>query len=92
MTYIIMTKGRNNMYLFLVDRKKIKTRWWSYDWADAIQFKKESAAIIQKNKLKYKSPEVIKITTAIQLSKENDRNINYNLYEHPFSSEDLGQK
>ena len=51
-----MTTGKKGMYLFLVDRRKINNRWWSTDWSDAMQFQKESAAIIQSKKLKYKSP------------------------------------
>lgn len=91
MTYIVMTHGRNGMYLFLVDRKKINNRWWSTDWSDAMQFQKESAAKIQAAKLKYKSPEVIRIDTAIELSKENDKNFDYESLVHPFSSDGLGQ-
>ena len=91
MTYIVMTTGKKGMYLFLVDRKKIKNRWWSIDWSDAMQFQKESAAIIQSKKLKHRSPEVISIKTAIKLSKENDINFDYESLEHPFSSDALGQ-
>ncbi len=91
MTYIVMTNGRKGMYLFLVDRKKINNRWWSTDWSDAMQFQKESAAGIQAAKLKYKSPKVIRIDTAIELSKENDKNFDYESLAHPFSSDALGQ-
>lgn len=91
MAYIVMTNGRKGMFLFLVDRTKIKNRWWSYDWIDAMQFQKESAAKIQAKKLKYKSPEVISTRTAIKLSKENDRNFDYGSLEHPFSQDALEQ-
>jgi len=91
MTYIVMTKGRKGMYLFLVDRRKIKNRWWSTDWSESIQFQKESAAKIQAAKLKYKSPKVISIDNAIELSKENDKNVDYESSIHPFSSDALGQ-
>ena len=91
MTYIVMSNGRNGMYLFLVDRKKINNRWWSTDWNDAMQFQKESAAKIQALKLKYKYPRVISINTAIELSKENDKNIDNESSIHPFSSDGLGQ-
>lgn len=91
MTYVVMTQGRKGMFLFLVDRKKIKNKWWSYDWVEAIQFYKKSAAKIQVSKLKYKSPEVITIDEAIKFSEENENNLNYDLLEHPFSSEGLGQ-
>jgi len=79
------------MHLFLVDRTKIKDRRWSYDWSDAIQFHKRSAADIQAQKLRYKSPTVITTDEAVKLSKENDRNYDYESQEHPFSSEALGQ-
>lgn len=86
-----MTHGRKGMFLFLVDRNKHKNKWWSYDWSDAIQFTSLDAANIQSSKYKYKSPSVITITEAIRLSKENDKNYDYEAFEHPFSSDALGQ-
>ncbi len=91
MTYILMTNGRNNMNLFLVNRAKIKSRWWSYDWADAIQFQSKEAAQIQAKKLRYKQPTVITTNEAIKLTKENEENYDYEEQEHPFSSDALGQ-
>jgi len=91
MNYVVMTHGRKGMFLFLVDRSKTKNQWWSYDWTDAMQFHKESAAKIQAGKLRFKEPKVITIDRAIELSKENDRNYDYEVLEHPFSSEALGQ-
>lgn len=91
MTYVVMTHGRKGMFLFLVDRTKTKKRWWSYDWSDAMQFHKHSAAKIQSKKLRFKEPTVISINEAIRLSKENDRNYDYDAMGHPFSSEALGQ-
>jgi hypothetical protein len=91
MSYIIKTEGRKSMTLFLVDRSRIKSRWWSYDWKDAMKFNKLSAAKIQASKLMYKNPTVISLSTAIILSEENDRNYDYDVLEHPFSSEALGQ-
>lgn len=91
MSYVVMTHGRKGMFLFLVDRTKTKKRWWSYDWSDAMQFHKQSAAEIQSKKLRFKEPTVISINEAIRLSKENDRNYDYGAMEHPFSSDALGQ-
>ena len=91
MTYVVMTHGRKGMFLFLVDRTKTKKQWWSYEWNDAMQFHKESAAQIQASKLRYKEPTVITINEAIRLSKENDKNYDYEAMEHPFSSDALGQ-
>ena len=91
MTYVVMTHGRKGMFLFLVDRTKTKKAWWSYDWTDAIQFQKQTAAQIQANKLRFKEPTVITVNEAMRLSKENDRNFDYEGQEHPFSSEALGQ-
>lgn len=79
------------MFLFLVDRTKTKFKWWTYDWSEAMQFHKESAAMIQSNKLRYKNPTVITIDEAIRMSKLNDVNFDYKSQEHPFSSEALGQ-
>ena len=91
MGYVVLTKGRNNMFLFLIDRTKTKKCWWSYDLHDVMIFHKHSAAQIQASKLKFKSPEVITIEEAKRLSAQNDRNYPYEYYEHPFSSEALGQ-
>lgn len=91
MTFTVMTHGQDNMYLFLVDRTKIKNRWWSYDWTDAMQFNKESAAKVQASKLRYKEPTVITIDEAIKLTKMNNINDSFYSETHPFSSEGLGQ-
>ena len=92
MGYIVITEGRKNMTLFLVNRNIIKNKWWSTYWTDSFIFKKQSAAQIQANKLRFKSPRVITVEKAMLLSAENDRNWNYELEEHPFSSEALGQE
>jgi hypothetical protein len=91
MGYIVMTEGRKNMFLFLVDRRKIKTRWWSYDFSDAFVFNLKSAAKNQAKKLIYKNPQVITVEEAKELSNKNDYNFDYDALEHPFSSEALGQ-
>ena len=80
-----------NQSLFLVDRSKIKNRWWTSDWTEAMQFYKESAAKIQASKLQKNNPRVITINQAILLTRENERNFDYDSLEHPYSSEALGQ-
>jgi len=71
MTYYVITQGRDNVTLFLVDRKKTKKHWWTYDLALAMEFYKESAAMIQANKLIYKDPRVINSNEARELENEN---------------------
>lgn len=85
MNYVIMTNGKNGKILFLVDRSKIKKRWWSYDWSEAIQFHKLSAAEIQKSKLSFNDPEIITVEQAIKFSADNELYHEYD--DHPFSSE-----
>ena len=91
MTYLVITEGRNKLTLFLVDRKKTKKQWWTYDLALAMQFYKESAAKIQANKLMYKNPQVVNFDEAKNMESENNYIVAI-LEEHPFSSEALGQE
>jgi len=70
-TYIITRSGRNGETLFLVDRKKIKDRWWSTNLMDAIQFNKESAANYSANRLKYGNPEVLNWHEAVKADNDN---------------------
>lgn len=87
--YVVITHGRNNKILFLVNRKFIKNRWWSYNVDDAFVFRKKEAAETQKNKLTYKKPEVIPLEEAERIS--NDQMMDVFDDDHPFSSEGLGQ-
>ena len=89
--WLVITKGRRDKTLFLVDRSKIKNRWWSTSWDGGMLFKSMEAAEIQARKLMYKEPEVVSLSTAKQLCRENERNIDYDSMEHPFSSDALGQ-
>ena len=59
MTYYVITEGRNQLTLFLVDRTKTKKQWWTHDLGLAMSFYKESTAKIQARKLKYKNPQVV---------------------------------
>lgn len=91
-TFVIITQGRKNMTLFLVNRAKIKDRWWSYDCFDAIKFFNLESAKTQAKKLRFKNPEVISFNTAKVLSSRNEQLYDYDALEHPFSSEALGQE
>ena len=88
MSYYVVTQGKNNMTLFLVDRKKNKKAWWTYNLFDAMEFIKERAADYSTNRLFYNNPRVINSAEAQKLENEND--LNYS--EHPFSSDALGQE
>ena len=89
MKYYVITQGRNNTTLFLIDRSFNKNKWWTTSLSDAMAFKKESAAYYSAKKLIYKSPEVVNYNEAKILENTNDFNICNE--EHPFSSEGLGQ-
>jgi len=91
MTYYVTTQGRNNVTLFLVNRRITKKSWWTVDLIDAMEFNKHSAAIIQCNKLRYKSPCVVDSKEAHRLCGYNDH-VMAEIGEHPFSSEALGQE
>ena len=91
MTYYVITEGRNQLTLFLVDRTKTKKQWWTCDLALAMQFYKESAAKIQANKLRFKNPQVVNSNDAKRIENKNTHFAAI-AEEHPFSSEALGQE
>lgn len=89
MKYYIVTKGRrDNQMLFLVDRNKTKSKWWTTILSQAIGFDKKSAAKVQLSKLVYNDPQIVDSRNTKSIERENEMN-DYN--EHPFSSEGLGQ-
>ncbi len=90
MSYYVTTQGRNNLTLFLVDRRFTKKQWWTTDLSLAIEFRKRSAAEYSCKRLRYKDPCVVDSRTANQIAAEN-LHIECELDEHPFSSEALGQ-
>lgn len=90
MNYYVITQGRNNLTLFLVDRSRTKKHWWTTSLVDAMAFKKESAAEYSAKRLRYKNPCVVSYKEAIIIERENDFT-NVMLEEHPFSSDALGQ-
>jgi hypothetical protein len=98
MKYLVCTQGRKGLILFLVDRTKCKRKWWVTNLPLAMIFEKESAAIIQKNKLVYKKPTVVSYEKALKIAKQNaiieeelEANYNPDDHLHPFSSDALGQ-
>ncbi|MDD4972498.1 MAG: hypothetical protein PHT07_23960 [Paludibacter sp.] len=90
MSYYVITQGRGNITLFLVDRHKTKRQWWCTDLSLAMAFDKYSAAQYSADRLRYKHPDVVDFETARELERENMHNEVINS-EHPFSSEALGQ-
>jgi len=45
-------------YVFLVDRRRFKKKWWTSKLSEAMRFTSEFAAVTQCSKLKYGKPEV----------------------------------
>jgi hypothetical protein len=86
-----MIEGKNGIFLFLVDRNKVKEKWWTTNLNQAIQFQKHTAAEIQAKKLNFGNPEVVNYDTALKLVMENERNYDYNKEEHIFSNEAFKQ-
>ncbi len=89
MGYYIVTEGEDNMNLFLVDRTKVTTRWWSYNVDEAIEFKRIDVARSSLNRLQYKNPRILTKEEAIVLHNANEANTAGN--DHIFSNEALGQ-
>ena len=87
MGYVVTTEGHSGIALFLVDRRRTKSRWWATDVTGAMIFEKQSAAEIQARKLRYKKPEVITVNEAAILSRQNDDRTDD---IHPFSEEAFG--
>ena len=89
----------SNELLFYVDRSKTKAFWWSYDLNFAMVFTSKDEAEKIASRLRYGQFEVITLREAVRL--RNDRDNQYedermnsfdpHDYEHPFSSEALGQ-
>ena len=71
--YVVTKEGRGDVTLFLVDRSKIKDRWWSSDYLDAFRFEKESVARTQARKLKYGVLGVVSLEQAEVFSRDQER-------------------
>jgi len=89
MMWVIVTKGINEKTLFLIDRKATKRKWWSERLDQAMIFRKESAAIIQAKKLRYRNPEVISLLEAKRIAENQESKYLMNEeYRHPLDLED----
>ncbi len=83
--FVIMAEGKNNHAIFLVDRTRIKNKWWTQNLDDALKFQNETAAIVQRDKLKYNNPEVVTWKYAKEMEIESD---DIPDDDHPFSMEE----
>lgn len=67
--YVITQRSRRNRkvmpFMYLVDRTRIKSMWWSPDAALAMVFEKQSAAEYQAKKYHYNNVKVKQITPAM---------------------------
>ena len=73
--FYVIKKGKNDLTLFLIDRTKSKSKWWTTDLIDAMCFKKESAARYSAARLKYGEIDVVSLEDARKIEDENDYNI-----------------
>lgn len=89
MSYVITCEGKGTYNLFLIDRSKNNTKWWTTSLSDAFKYEKKEAAEKQASKYLYKNPTVVSLKEAVLLEKHNEE-LESDL-DHPFSSEGLGQ-
>lgn len=87
--WYVTQKGENRMVLFLIDRNKDKSRWWTTNLYMAMAFRKKSAAEYSANRLKYGEIEVVGQDEAEYIDHQNT--IHFAEADHPFSSDALGQ-
>lgn len=96
--YVVVKNITGNKSLFLVDRNKDKTRWWSVSAKNAIIYTSKDAAEAKAASLKFGSFSVVDKELAMRFENLNysrfqygERRFNPDNYEHPFSSDALGQ-
>lgn len=96
--YVVVKNISGNKSLFLVDRNKDKTRWWSAMLKNAMIYTSKDAAEAKAASLKFGSFSVVDKELAIRFENLNcreiqdrEREFNPDNYEHPFSSDALGQ-
>jgi hypothetical protein len=70
------------MTLFLVDRKHVKTRWWSFALCDAIIYHKEAPAKFVAGRLKHGEIDVLTYREARKVDAEQLHDL-VELSEHP---------
>lgn len=89
MSYVITCEGKGTYNLFLIDRSKNNTKWWTISLNEAFKYEKKEAAERQASKYLYKNPTVVSLEEAIKLEEHNE-DLESQL-DHPFSSDGLGQ-
>ena len=67
--FLVMQDFPNDA-MVLVDRHKVKNKWWTRDLSEAMIFRKESAARIQKSKLRHGDVRVVTLETAKKILNE----------------------
>jgi len=81
--YLICAESRHgNKTIFLADRGKTKSKWWTLETLEAIIYKKKSAAEFALSRLHYNNPSIITYKQALQIEQEQTE---YN--EHPHSED-----
>lgn len=96
--YIVVKHIAGNRSLFLVDRNKDKTRWWSSGTENALVYTSKDAAEAKAASFKFGRVTAVDNELAIRFENLNRSKIkceynrfNPDNYEHPFSSDALGQ-
>ena len=96
--YVIRKKS--DVLLFLVDRSKTQKFWWSYNPRYAFIFRDKQAAIDKAKSFRFGDFEVLSVQQMHDMRRREDdmhkasqraRGFDPDDYEHPFSSEALGQ-
>jgi hypothetical protein len=96
--YIVQNprKETTSHFLFLADRNKTKQMWWTGSLGLAIRFTSDIAAQAAASRLRFNTPRVVSAIEATEMASRNKNSRNLQemrnaQYEHPFSSEGLGQ-
>ena len=86
MSYYITMNSRSvpGVSLFLVNRDKVKHKWWTTSLNEAMQFFEEKAAKSSLSRLRFGNPEIISKEDAQILEEENEVIENQ---DHPFDIE-----
>jgi hypothetical protein len=72
MLYFITTTSKDNQTLFLVDRTKVKAKWWSLLKDEAIRYFRKGEADICAGRIKNKIVVVVDHERAKELEAENN--------------------
>lgn len=83
--------------LFLVDRTKVRKKWWTLKLNEAVKFRDKSQAEKQISKIYLNRPKIVTLEEALSISDKNKQietlqDLERSMYsDHPFSSDALGQ-